>query len=128
MLVKGSSLILSGKPFGFSLWDIGTNPLSPRMLYAYSDNIGAFSSMGGWTPDYYAGGAMGILGPYVLTSGAAGASLIDTTDKGAARELFRYPPVNVLKFPHRWILILSIEPLCPIPKNRSFTDFESRIS
>ncbi len=94
MLVKGSSLILSGKPFGFSLWDIGTNPLSPRMLYAYSDNIGAFSSMGGWTPDYYAGGAMGILGPYVLTSGAAGASLIDTTDKGAARELFRYPPVN----------------------------------
>jgi hypothetical protein len=92
MVVSGPTLFLVGRPFGFSLWDVGTNPLSPRMQYAYSDNIRAFSPMGGWTPDNYASGAIGVRGNYVLTSGAAGASLIDTTDKSAARELFRYPP------------------------------------
>jgi len=92
MVVSGPTLFLVGRPFGFSLWDVGTNPLSPRMQYAFSDNIQAFSQMGGWTPDNYASGAVGVRGNYVLTSGAAGASLIDTTDKNAARELFRYPP------------------------------------
>ncbi|MSP19448.1 MAG: hypothetical protein EXR74_07745 [Bdellovibrionales bacterium] len=91
MLIRGASMYLSGRPFGFSNWDVGSNPLSPRIQFAFSDNIQSFSPWGGWTPDYYASGAMGSLGQYVLTSGVAGASLIDMSNPSQAREVDRYP-------------------------------------
>ncbi len=91
MLIRGASMYLSGRPFGFSNWDVGSNPLAPRIQFAFSDNIQSFSPWGGWTPDYYASGAMGSLGPYVLTSGVAGASLIDMSNPSQAREVDRYP-------------------------------------
>lgn len=94
MLVRGPTLFLTGKPFGFSIWDIGSVPTSPVLQFAYKGRITEFSSMGGWTPDDYAAGAIGTMGNFVLTSGAAGASLIDVTDKNNAREAFRYPPIN----------------------------------
>ena len=38
MVTRGGSLFLSGRPFGLSHWNIGTNPSSPFVLFAYSDN------------------------------------------------------------------------------------------
>jgi hypothetical protein len=92
IFIKGSSLVASGKPFGLSIWDVGSDPLSPILQYAYQDNINAFSQLGGWTPDYYASGAMASLGRYLLTSGVAGSSLVDILNPANAVELLRYPP------------------------------------
>lgn len=91
MLIHGSQLILSGVPFGFSNWDIGSNPLSPRLQFAYATNINAFSPIPSWLPDYYASGAMAAMGRYVVTSGAAGTSLIDIGVADSSIEVRRYP-------------------------------------
>ncbi|NBX68550.1 MAG: hypothetical protein EBR01_06270 [Proteobacteria bacterium] len=91
MLIHGSQLILSGHPFGFSNWDVGSNPLNPRLQFAYAININSFSPFPSWLPDYYASGAMAAMGRYVVSSGAAGTSLIDIGIPDSSRELRRYP-------------------------------------
>jgi len=91
MVANGSSLYLSGRPFGYSSWDITSNPLAPRLQFAYSNNINAFGPNPDWLPDYYASGAMAVMGRYVVSSGAAGASLIDNGVPDQAREIKRYP-------------------------------------
>ncbi len=91
MLIKGASMYLSGRPFGYSHWDVGSNPLVPRLQFAYSDNIRSFTPLADWLPDYYASGAMASMGRYVLSSGAAGSSLIDNGTPGQSVEIRRYP-------------------------------------
>jgi hypothetical protein len=95
MFINGASMYLSGRPFGFSSWDIGSNPLSPRLQFAFSDNIESFAAPGNvspsWNTDYYASQAMGAIGRYVLTSGLAGASLLDTGVSNQVVELARHP-------------------------------------
>src|SRR5262245_2327621 len=39
MTTKGGSLYLTGRPFGFSRWDISSNPESPQVIFAVSDEI-----------------------------------------------------------------------------------------
>lgn len=95
MLISGSSMFLSGAPFGFSTWDIGSNPIGPRLQFAFSDNINSFAAPGNinpsWGWDHYASHAIGSIGRYVLTSGDAGASLLDTNISNQVIELARHP-------------------------------------
>jgi hypothetical protein len=91
MTQKAGALYLTGRPFGFSRWDITANPEAPHMTFAASDNILGFVPNGKWIVDYFAGGALGILGPYAYMSGAVGMSAVDIGQTETPVERGRYP-------------------------------------
>lgn len=95
MLIQGSTLFLAGQPYGFSYWDIGSNPLQPRFQFASREHLNTFSPNPDWYTSPYASGAMAAMGNYILSSGAAGASLINNTVSGQSYEVKRYPPRDI---------------------------------
>jgi hypothetical protein len=92
MKTQGNSLYLTGMPFGFAAWDIGSNPQSPMLLFAVSDNINNLGPA--WVVDWYASNALAINGSYAYMSGVAGTSVISFSPSAAAiaTEVNRYPP------------------------------------
>lgn len=94
MYQAGGALLLSGKPFGFSQWDVLSNPESPYLTSAMAEQINTFTDPATpWLPDNYASGALMAVGNYVIGSGRAGATVIDTSSPSAPREVRRYPPM-----------------------------------
>jgi hypothetical protein len=94
MVVRGGSLFLTGRPFGFSRWDVGANAESPRLTFAASDQITTFSpypKFGFWTPDAFGQGGLEILGSTALMSGAAGLSIVDISQTHTPVEVGRHP-------------------------------------
>lgn len=91
MMIKGNSLFLTGRPFGFSRWDIGSDPESPVLTFAASDQLATFSPMGSWVVDWYAGGAMTVYGQTAILSGTVGASVVSLADTNRPKEVQRYP-------------------------------------
>ncbi len=94
MTIKGNSLFLTGRPFGFSRWEIGSAPESPSLTFAASDQIEAFSPMGKWVVDWYTSGALAIVGQIAFTSGTVGTSVINMTETTKPREVQRYPALD----------------------------------
>jgi hypothetical protein len=88
------SLYMTGRPFGFSGWDISTNPENPTLNFAASDQIDTFAPNGKWVVDWYASGALGFWGQYAFMSGTAGMSIIDTSNTGHPTEVMRFPAVD----------------------------------
>lgn len=98
MVVTGSSLFLTGRPFGFARWDVGSDPESPRLTFAASDNIETFSpypKFGFWTPDSFAQGALDLYGKSALMSGAAGLSVVDISETHTPVEKARFPAEKI---------------------------------
>lgn len=98
MAVEGNSLYVTGRPFGFSRWEIGTNPEEPKIIFAASNAIEAFSpypKFGFWTPDNFAQGGLNILGTSAFMSGAAGMSVIDIAETHAPIEVARFPSEKI---------------------------------
>lgn len=93
MLMKGNSLFLTGEPFRFSRWDIGSDPARPFLTFAASRNLGTFSPMGFWRSDWYGSGAMAIYGQTAILSGSVGSSVISLADTNNPREVQRYPAI-----------------------------------
>jgi len=97
MVVKGGALYLTGRPFGYSRWDVSADPENPILTTAASDRIDQFSPdppFGAWVVDYYASGGIGIFGQYVLTSGTAGTSVINQASAANPVEAARFPGLN----------------------------------
>lgn len=98
MTIQGSSLYLTGRPFGFSRWDIGSSPEDPKIIFAASNSIDAFSpfpKFGFWTPDNFAQGALAVSGKTGLMSGAAGVSQIDLAEGQNPVEVARFPAEKI---------------------------------
>lgn len=84
MQIKGSSLFMTGRPFGFTRWEVSPNPENPSKTFAIADNIPAYTaattSQGAWIPDYYARGALEIFGNIAYMSGNVGLSMANITN------------------------------------------------
>lgn len=94
MAVKGNSLFLTGYPFLFSRWDIGSEPENPRLLAAASRDITLFSPdppFGGWTVNFFGMGGLSVLGSFAFSSGGAGLSVINVGNTANPVEVQRYP-------------------------------------
>ena len=89
MLVQDSSLYLTGRPFGFSKWDIGVDAENPHLTFAASTQIDRF--FGKWVVDWFPSGALAVVGPYAIMSGTVGASIVDLSETGRPKEVRRYP-------------------------------------
>ena len=94
MVQKTGSLYLTGRPFGFSRWDISADAEKPTLTFAAVDQIDTFAPVGKWVVDWYASGALGLLGTYAFLSGTAGMSVIDISSTNSPREALRKPPAN----------------------------------
>lgn len=98
MAQKAGTIYLTGAsanaPFGFMKWDIMSDAEAPHPTFIAAKNINQFQPMGRWRPDWYASGAIGIIGPYAITSGMAGASFIDMSQTAQPVETRRYPPID----------------------------------
>jgi hypothetical protein len=94
MIQKNGSLYLTGRPFGFSRWDVSVDPESPSLTFAASDQIDTFAPKGKWVVDWYASGGLGILGRYAFMSGTAGLSIIDISETTHPVERLRIPAVD----------------------------------
>ncbi len=92
--IKGNSLFMTGRPFGMMRADIGANAELPQKTFAVSDTIDTTFPFGKWVFDWYASGALSILGQYVFTSGVAGTSLFNVGETAAPVEVRRYPREN----------------------------------
>jgi hypothetical protein len=100
MQMVGSTLFLTGTPFGFMRLDIGpnsSNALTPVLTFDAKDNMSSFSpypgnpSLGFWDPTELASGALAIIGPFAIMSGTFGASLVNITQTNLPVEIYRYP-------------------------------------
>ncbi|GEM_PF-1623731 len=84
MQIKGASLYMTGRPFGFTRWEVSPNPESPSKTFAIADNIPAYTAattnQGAWIPDYYARGALEIFGSIAYMSGNVGLSMANITN------------------------------------------------
>jgi len=94
MTRRGNSVFLTGRPFGFMRWDVGANPESPRLTFAASDDIVNFAPKGKWVVDWYASGAVGILGSYGFLSGTSGMSVVDISSTSNPAEVLRIPDID----------------------------------
>lgn len=94
MTIKGNSLFLTGRPFGFSRWEVGASPETPNLTFAASDQIDQFSPMGKWVVDWYSSGALAIVGQIAFLSGTVGTSVINMTETSKPREVQRYPALD----------------------------------
>lgn len=86
---KGSSLFLTGTPFGFARWDIGANPESPQLTFSVSNQIDRLKPK--WVAPWYASGALAVTGNAAIMSGQVGVSVIDMSETHRPREIQRYP-------------------------------------
>lgn len=91
MVQKTGSLFLTGRPFGFSRWDVAADAENPHLTFAASDQIDTFAPNGKWVVDWYASGGLGLLGRYAFLSGSAGMSVIDIGNTNSPREVLRKP-------------------------------------
>lgn len=94
MQLRGNSLFMTGRPFGFMRWDVGANAESPHLTFAASDQIDSFAPFGKWVVDWYASGAVGLLGQFAFLSGVVGTSIVNTGETHAPVEVRRYPREN----------------------------------
>ncbi len=94
MTVKGSSLFLAGRVFGFSRWEIGATPENPVKTFAASDQIDQFSPTGKWVVDWYASGALAVWGQSAFLSGSVGASAVSMAETARPKEVNRYPALD----------------------------------
>lgn len=92
--IKGNSLFMTGRPFGMMRADIGANAELPQKTFAVSDTIDTTFPFGKWVFDWYASGALGVLGQFVFTSGVAGTSVFNVAETNAPVEVRRYPREN----------------------------------
>jgi hypothetical protein len=86
MVMKGSSLFLTGQSFGFSRWETGPDPENPLLTFASSVN-----PAGAWRPDWYASGGLAIYGQTAVMSGTVGASVVSLAQTTLPIEVQRYP-------------------------------------
>jgi hypothetical protein len=100
MIMVGSTMFLTGTPFGFMRLDIGpnsANALSPTLTFDAKDNMTAFSpypgnpSLGFWDPTELASNALAVIGPFSIMSGTFGASLVNISQTNMPVEVYRYP-------------------------------------
>lgn len=91
MQMRGTSLFLTGRPFGFMRWEIGTTPESPQITFAMASQTNSFSQIGPWIVDYYASGALWVPGNVAFMSGIAGTSLVDIGNTATPVEIGRQP-------------------------------------
>lgn len=92
--LKGNSLYMTGRPFGLMRADVGANAEIPQKTFAVSDTIDTTFPFGKWVFDWYASGALAVLGQYVFTSGVAGTSLFNVGETHGPVEVRRYPREN----------------------------------
>lgn len=92
MIVKSNALYLTGRPFGFMRADVGSNAEQPEKTFAIKEMIDHV--MGRWVLDWYASGALTVIGQYAVMSGVVGVSMFDLTETNSPREFRRYPREN----------------------------------
>jgi hypothetical protein len=92
--IKANSLYMTGRPFGLMRADIGANAELPQKTFAVADDIEAAFPFGKWVFDWYASGALSVMGPFVFTSGVAGTSVFNVGEVNAPVEVRRYPREN----------------------------------
>lgn len=92
--VKNNSLFMTGRPFGLMRADIGANAELPQKTFAVADSIDTTFPFGKWVLDWYASGALTVLGQYIFTSGVAGTSIFNAAETHAPVETRRYPREN----------------------------------
>lgn len=91
MMQKNGALYLVGRPIGFAKWDVASDPESPYPTFTASDNILNFVPNGKWIVDYFAGGALGVVGNLAFMSGAVGMSIVDMSRTEQPKEIGRHP-------------------------------------
>jgi len=92
LITPDHSMHLTGKPFIYMKWDMGSNPENPQKYFALSENIDRL--FGAFVVDWYAKGALAVIGNWTLLSGDVGATVIDTSETLRPREAYRYPPFD----------------------------------
>jgi len=88
------SLYVTGTSFGFSRWDISSDPENPSLTFAMSDNIVDFTQnflFGAWNLDWVATEALEVFDGYALTSGVSGMSVINISNTSRPVEVLRFP-------------------------------------
>lgn len=136
MSLVDNSLYLTGRPFGFSRWDVGSDPENPRLIFAASDDIERFSpypEFGFWTPDSFAQGALDVIGKRAFMSGAAGLSIVDTSQTHSPVEMARFPSqkvegVQVTRDPDFVYSAVTHHPTLPIAYGFAEQDFVYTLS
>ncbi len=94
IIVKANSLFMTGRPFGLMRADVGSNAELPQKTFAVSDTIDTTFPFGKWVFDWYASGALTVLGQFVFTSGVAGTSIFNVAETNSPVETRRYPREN----------------------------------
>jgi len=89
MVNKNDSIYVTGTPFGFAKWEVGPDPESPQLTFAVATQIDLLKPR--WVAPWYASGTMAVLGNYAFMSGSVGASVMDMSSTGSAKEVLRYP-------------------------------------
>ncbi len=96
----GNMIHMVGYPFAYSAWNIDS-PETPNLSYDIGSQLADFPIKLPWRTDWYASGAVGILGSTAVLSGTSGVSMINITQPRAAKEIFRKPPLNADGTPGR---------------------------
>jgi hypothetical protein len=91
MAAHNGQIYTSGFPFGMAIIDYASNPEAPRLISAVADQIDTAFPIGTWGVDWYASGAIAVLGNFVYTSGTVGLSAFNVSNVMAPVEVSRYP-------------------------------------
>ncbi len=97
---EGNTLYMVGRPFGFSGWAID-QPDTPTLTFDIKAQLTTFAIKLPWVYDWYASGAVGIMGSTAFLSGTAGVSVVNLTQSQAPKEIFRKPPLDASGNPQR---------------------------
>ncbi len=100
MVRVGNTVHMVGYPFAYAGWNIDA-PETPNLAFDLASQLSDFPIKLPWTVDWYASGAVGIMGSTSVLSGTSGVSLINMTQPKAAKEIFRKPPLDAAGKPGR---------------------------
>lgn len=100
MVRQGNTIYMVGQPYGFAGWAID-QPDTPTLTFDIKAQLTTFAMKLPWVYDWYASGAVGIMGNSAFLSGTAGTSVVNLTQTQAPKEIFRKPPLDSSGNPQR---------------------------
>ncbi len=93
MVRVGNMIHMTGQPFGYSGWSVD-DPENPNLSFDIAGQLTNFAMKLPWVFDWYASGAVGVMGNTTFLSGTAGVSVVNITQQQAPKEIFRKPPLD----------------------------------